>query len=234
MLDWLTLAKGPFFIFVLAFVTLKVLQMILLTAWDIWTAIRRSGDGHLPYRQIALQTITNLLPFNKINRSRAGYSIASVSLHLSILLVPLFLRNHLDILGDNIGFSWAAISKPVLDILTLVGILGISFLFLYRLYMVSSRRLSKTADYLILLLILGIFTSGYLAGRPWNLIPYNSLMLFHTVCGMLFLLLIPYTKVSHCVLFPLIRLGTEAAWHFVPHSSNKPAPTLQSSEEISL
>ena len=141
--------------------------------------------------------------------------------------MSLFLRNHLDILQANIGFSWMAISKPILDILTLIGILGIAFLFLFRLYVNSSRQLSKTADYLLLLLILNIFVSGYLAGRAWNPIPYNGLMLFHTLNGMVLLLLIPFTKVAHCVLFPLIRLGTEVAWHLVPQSGGQSVQPFQ-------
>jgi len=226
MPTWMLLAKGPTFLFVLTVLLLGLLRLIILTTWDIIAAIRRAGDRRLPYRQIALQTILWLLPFNKLHRNRAGYSVASFSLHLGILIVSLFLRNHLDILQDNIGISWMAISKPILDVLTLVGILGISFLLLFRLYVISSRRLSKTADYLLLLLILNIFVSGYLAGRGWNPIPYSSLMLFHTLNGMALLLLIPFTKIAHCVLFPLIRLGTEVAWHFVPLGDSKPVQPL--------
>lgn len=226
MPTWLLLAKGPAFLFVLTVLLIGPLRLIILTTWDIIVAIRRAGDGRLPYRQIALQTVLWLLPFNKLHRNRAGYSIASFGLHLGILIVSLFLRNHLDILGENIGISWFSISKPILDVLTLVGILGISYLLLFRLYVLGSRRLSRAADYLLLLLILDIFVSGYLAGRSWNPIPYDGLMFFHTLNGMALLLLIPFTKIAHCVLFPLIRLGTEVAWHFVPQSGRKPVQPL--------
>ena len=226
MPTWMILAKGPVFLFVMTLLVLGLLRLFLLTTWDIIAAIRRAGDRRLPYRQIALQTVLWLLPFNKLHRNRAGYSIASFSLHLGILIVSLFLRNHLDILQANLGFSWLAISKPILDVLTLVGIFGMSFLLLYRLYVTSSRRLSRAADYLMLLIMLNIFISGYLAGRPWNPIPYDGLMLFHTINGMALLLLIPFTKVAHCVLFPLIRLGTEVAWHFTPMGGDKTVQTL--------
>jgi nitrate reductase gamma subunit len=230
MPTWMILAKSPVFYFVLILLVLGLLRLVVLTTWDIVTAIRRAGDRRLPYRQIAFQTVLWLLPFNKLHRNRAGYSIASFSLHLGILVVSLFLRNHLDILQANLNFSWLAISKPILDMLTLVGILGISFLLLYRLYVTSSRRLSRAADYLVLLIILDIFVSGYLAGRPWNPIPYDGLMLFHTINGMVLLLLIPFTKIAHCVLFPLIRLGTEVAWHFTPMGGSKTVQTLHGSQ----
>lgn len=226
MPTWMTLAKGPIFLFVLTVLVLGLLRLMLLTAWDIFAAIRRAGDQQLPYRQIALHTVFWLFPFNRLHRNRAGYSIASFSLHMSLLIVSLFLRNHLDILEANIGVSWLAISKPILDVLTLVGIFGVSALLLYRLYVTSSRRLSKVADYLLLLLILNIFVSGYLAGRAWNPIPYDGLMLFHTLNGMGLLLIVPFSKISHCVLFPLIRLGTEVAWHFTPQGGTKTVQTL--------
>ena len=226
MPTWMLLAKGPAFLFVLTVLLLGLLRLIILTTWDIVTAIRQAGDQRFPYRQIAFQTVAWLLPFNRLHRNRAGYSTASFTLHLGILIVSLFLRNHLDILQANVGFSWMAISKPILDVLTPVGILGIGFLLLFRLYVTSSRRLSKAADYLLLLILLDIFVSGYLAGRPWNPIPYDGLMLFHTLNGMALLLLIPFTKVAHCVLFPLIRLGTEVAWHFTPQGGNQTVQTL--------
>ena len=143
MPTWMLLAKGPAFLFVLTVLLLGLLRLIILTTWDILAAIRQAGDQRFPYRQIALQTVAWLLPFNRLHRNRAGYSTASFTLHLGILIVSLFLRNHLDILQANIGFSWMAISKPILDVLTLVGILGISFLLLFRLYVASSRRLSR-------------------------------------------------------------------------------------------
>jgi nitrate reductase gamma subunit len=226
MPTWMILAKGPVFFFVLTLLSLGLLRLVFLTTWDIVAAIRRAGDQRLPYRQIALQTVLWLLPFNKLHRNRAGYSLASFSMHASLLVVSLFLRNHLDILQANIGISWISFPKPILDVLTFVGILGISVLLIFRLYVPSSRRLSRVADYLLLLILLNIFVSGFIAGRPWNPIPYNGLMLFHTINGMVLLLIIPFTKVAHCVLFPLIRLGTEVAWHFVPQGGMKSVQAL--------
>jgi len=230
MPTWLMLAKGPAFLFVATLVVLALLRLVVLTVWDMAAAIRRAGDRRLPMRQIVMQTFYWLFPFNRLHRNRAAYSFASFGLHVGILVVSFFLRNHLDILKDNIGIAWFSISKPVLDVLTLISIVGVSLLLLFRLYVPASRRLSRTADYVLLLLILNIFLSGYIAGRPWNPIPYNGLMLFHTLNGMALLLVTPFTKISHCVLFPLIRLSTEIAWHFVPQAGSKAVQALHGPE----
>lgn len=230
MPTWMMLAKGPAFLFVLTLLSLGLLRLMFLTTWDIVAAVRRAGDQRLPYKQIALQTVLWLLPFNKLHRNRAGYSLASFSLHASLLIVSLFLRNHLDILQANTGLSWPSITKSVLDVLTVIGIFGIGALLAFRLYVAGSRRLSRTADYLLLLLLLGIFTSGYIAGRPWNPIPYDGLMLFHTLNGMALLVVAPFTKIAHCVLFPLIRLGTEVGWRFVPQAGGRAVEMLHGPE----
>ena len=230
MPTWLNLAKGPVFYFVMTFTLLGLGRLFTLTTWDILAAIRRAGDRQIPFKQIALQTLSWLVPFHRLDRNRAGYSIASFGFHLGILIVSFFLRNHVEILDANLGISWAAIAKPALDVMTVIGILGLSVLILHRLYAASSRKLSRATDYLLLLLLLNIFVSGFMAGRPGNPIPYDSLMLFHTINGMLLLLVIPFTKIAHCVLFPLIRLGTEVAWHFAPQAGSKAVQTLHGSQ----
>jgi nitrate reductase gamma subunit len=227
---WLALVEGPVFRFVLAILVLGLLRLVVLQVFEIIAALRRAGDRRLPLRQITLQTLSWLAPLTRLHRSRAGYSTASFVFHLGILFAGLFLRNHLEILQSQVNLSWWAISKPVLDALTLAAILAGGFLLFYRLYVTSSRRLSGPADYLLLILILNIFVSGYLAGRPWNPVPYDSVMLFHTLNGMLMLVVVPFSKISHCVLYPLIRLATEIAWHFVPQGGAEIVRTLHGSQ----
>lgn len=226
MPTWLILAKGPVFFFTLIIFALGLLRLVSLTVWDILAAIQRAGDRHVPYRQILRQTLSWFLPITRLHRARPAYSYASFASHISILLVSLFLRNHLDILQADIGLAWWPISKPILDILTLIGIIGISFLLLSRIYVIALRHMSSVSDYLLLILLLNIFVSGYLAGRNWNPIPYDGLMLFHVLNGVALLLVTPFTKIAHCVLFPLIRFGSEVAWHFIPQGGSKTVQTI--------
>lgn len=158
------------------------------------------------------------------------YSYASFLFHIGILVVGLFLSNHMAILQANTGLAWITIAKPWLDALTLVGILSGGYLFLHRVYERNSRQLSRWPDYVLLLVILNLFISGYIAGQPWNPIPYNSLMLFHTLNGLGLLAVIPFTKIAHCVLFPLIRLSSEIGWHFPPQAGQQVVNRLHGAE----
>jgi hypothetical protein len=152
-------------------------------------------------------------------------------LHLGIIFAGLFLSNHIAILRANTGIAWPTIYRPILDGLTLMAIVAGAYLLLYRIYVWGSRSMSKALDYVLLLLILNIFVSGYVAGRVWNPIPYDTLMLFHTLNGVVLLILIPFTKIAHCVLYPLIRLGSEIAWHLTPQGGSDVIKTLYGPEE---
>jgi len=227
---WLTLATGPVSRFVLVILILGLLRLAVLSVWGMAAAVRRAGDHRIPYARILGETLAWLFPVRHIHQTRRMYSYASYGFHLGLLLAGLFLANHLDLLRANLGFAWMAIPKPVLDGLTLLTIACGLFLLLHRMYVLSSRRLSRAMDYLLLVFILNIFISGFLAGRGWNPIPYDGLMLFHVLNGLLLLALIPFTKIAHCVLYPLIRLRSEIAWHFTCQGGSETIHSLYGPE----
>jgi nitrate reductase gamma subunit len=227
---WLMLSNSIFTRFAVVLLLLGLLRLSLITVWDLYSAVRRAGDRRLPYGQILRETLSWTFPVRRIHRARRLYSYSSFLLHTGILLVGLFLGNHLDILQANFGVKWPTLAKPLLDLLTLAAIAAGSFLLGHRVYVSSSRQLSRPMDYLLLGIILNILISGFLAGQFWNPIRYNSLMLFHAVNGIVLLILIPYTKIAHCVLYPLVRLGTEAAWHLPPQGGSEAVKTLHGIE----
>jgi hypothetical protein len=230
MPTWLILAKGPAFFFILAILLLGLGRLVVLTLWDISEALSRAADRRVPYTCIGRQMLSWLVPFRHLGSPRAAYRAASFALHAGILVVGFFLANHLEILQEILGLSWVSISKPVLDILTLIAICGGFFLLLSRLYVLASRHLSRFPDFLLIILLLNIFISGFVAGQSWNPIPYDGLMLFHTLNGMALLLTVPFTKIAHCVLFPLIRVGTEVAWHFPPGAGSHAVQAIHGPE----
>lgn len=221
MPDWLILAKGPIFRFTLALLILGLMRLAVLTIWEMILALHNAADRRLPYGQILRETGSWLLPIGRLHRTRGLYSYASFLFHAGIMVVGFFLSNHILILQANTGLGWGAISRPWLDGLTLVAIGGGGYLLLQRIYVAASRSLSRWPDYLVLIVILNILISGFLAGQSWNPIPYNGLMLFHVLNGFGLLATIPFSKIAHCVLFPLIRLSSEIGWHFPPKAGQQ-------------
>jgi len=229
---WLSLAKSPLAYFALAILLLGLLRQILITVWDLIVAKRRAGDqSKLPIFQALKQTVLWLLPTSHFRRAKPVYVFASMLFHLGILISALFLGNHLDILASLIGVAWPSIVKPILDWVAVAAILGGLYILFYRIYASDVKALSQGIDYFLVILLLCLFTSGYIAGQSWNLIPYDGLMLFHTLCGFASVVMIPFSKITHCVLFPLNRIGTELAWRLTPHGGEDVTRTLYGSEE---
>ena len=51
-------------------------------------------------------------------------------------------------------------------------------------------------------------------------------MLLHVYSADLIMLMIPFTKIAHCVLAPLSQTVTAVAWKFVPGAGERVAATL--------
>jgi nitrate reductase gamma subunit len=227
---WLEIVKGPILRFALVILFLGLARLIFLAGWGMVSAVRRAGNRNVAYGRVLKETAAWLFPIRRLHRVRPVYSYASFVFHIGLILGLLFLQNHIDLLQKSIGLAWPAIPRLLLDILTILSIITGTYLLLYRLYARSARALSKPMDYLLLLLLLNIFLSGYVAGQPWNPIPYDGLMLFHTISGVVLLILIPFTKIAHCVLFPLVRLSSEIAWHLTPRGGADVSQTLYGPE----
>lgn len=227
---WLEIAKGPILRFALAIMLLGLARLIVLAGWGMVSAVRRGGHRRVAYLQVLKETITWLLPLHRLHRTRPLYSYASFIFHLGLIFTMLFLQNHIDMLRASLGLGWPPLPRLILDLLTLAGIITGVSLFLHRLYVRSARSLSGVMDYVILLLLLNLLISGYLAGRPWNPIAYDRLMLFHTLNGLVVITMMPFTKIAHCVLFPLTRLASELAWQLTPQGGADVVKTLYGPE----
>lgn len=227
---WLAIAKGPIFRFALAILVLGLARLIFLAIWEMITALRRAGNRRVPYFRTLKETLSWFLPIQRVHRTRPVYTLAILVFHIGVIFSGLFLQNHIAVIESTVGFGWPSMPRLVLDGVTLAAIFAALYLLLYRLYARRARARSKAMDYLLLLFLLNLLVSGYIAGRPGNPIPYNPLMLFHTINGVILLILIPYTKIAHCVLLPLLRLVSEIAWHLTPQGGTEVIKTLYGPE----
>ena len=227
---WLKIAEGPIFRFTIILLVLGLARLIMLSVIELVAARQRSGKREARLKAILSDTLRWLFPIGRINEAHQLYSYASFVLHLGILLTLFTLGNHIEILRVNTGLAWPPVRKSLLDFLTLCSIAGGLYLLLHRIYVRNSRSLSRTMDYVLLVILMNIFISGFIAGQTWNPVPYDSLMLFHTLNGLLMLGTIPFTKIAHCILFPLIRLSSEIGWHLVPRAGQKTIDSLYGPE----
>jgi nitrate reductase gamma subunit len=227
---WLDFAQGPLLRFALLVMFLGLARQVFLAVWGLLEAVQKAQDKNIPYGAILVRTMSWLVPVRRLHRNRAWNNFASFFFHVGLLLSALFLQEHIDLWESGLGIRWPALSRPVADGFTLLALgTGILLLF-YRVYIRDLRFLSRPVDYLLLLLLLTSCASGYVAARPWNPIPYDATLLIHVLSGVTIFVCLPFTKLAHCVLFPLVRLCSEVGWHFRPRGGADVALTLYGEE----
>jgi len=126
-----------------------------------------------------------------------------------------------------LGFGWPALPKVWADWLTLLTIATAAGLLIGRISSRASRFISRKQDFLWPVLLLIPFISGY-ACANLSVAPklYQFLMLLHVLSAQLIFVLLPFTKIAHCVLMPLSQLISALAWKFPPDTDDDICTTL--------
>ncbi|MFC1475805.1 hypothetical protein ACFLQW_02240 [Candidatus Zixiibacteriota bacterium] len=223
----LDFARGPLFRFSLAIMALGLLRILILDLYGAYEAYRRAGDKTLPWPLIARRSMQWFFPVNRVFRNRPFYSIFSILFHVGLLLVPIFLLAHIQLWQKAIGVSWWALPKVWADWLTVGTIVFALALFVGRAISRSSSFLSRKQDFLWPMLLIVPFITGFVCAAL-NVSPrlYQLMMVFHVLSANLIFILIPFTKIAHCVLMPLSQFISNLAWRFPAGTDDDVCTTL--------
>jgi nitrate reductase gamma subunit len=225
--SWIEFGRGPLFRITFALMLLGLLRIFVLTFIGVAEAYGRNPDKIVNWREVRNQTIAWLFPINRLWRKRPVYSTISFCFHLGLLLVPLFLAAHVVLWKHGVRFAWPVIPQRLANYLACVVIIAGLGLFGGRLLNPAARKLSRRQDLAWPLLLVVPFITGYvcsnLAIRPTT---YDAMMLVHVYSADLIMLLIPFTKIAHCVLAPLSHVVTAVAWKFPAGAGDRVAATL--------
>jgi nitrate reductase gamma subunit len=153
----------------------------------------------------ALKSIVSwLLPFGTRRwKTRPGMTILVFVFHIGLVFTPIFLLAHNIILQRRWGLSWFTLPGGVADMLTIAVIVSAVFLVLRRIAFSEVRILTTAYDYLLLAISVAPFITGFLAGQ--KVAGYEVWLYTHIITGEIMLIAIPFTKLSHIVLFFLSR-----------------------------
>lgn len=228
---WIEFGRGPLFRLAFSLMVLGLLRVFLLTVVGIVEAYRRSPDKIVPWREAGRQTLAWLFPVRRLWRKRPFYSTMSLLFHAGLLLVPVFLAAHLLLWRRSTGVALPALPQKPAGWLTLLVIVTGLGLFGGRVLDSRARSLSRFQDYFWPLLLIVPFLTGYVCSNA-AIGPkaYQQLMLFHVYSADLIMLMIPFTKIAHCVLAPLSQVVTAVSWKLVPEAGDRVAATLGCSE----
>lgn len=231
MNDVLEFIRGPLFAATFAFMVLGLLRRVVLQATQLRASLRRLLGPELRIWDNLRRFMEWLVPVKHIYRNRWLLSGASFLFHVGLLIVPLFLAAHVALWGRGIGLSWPALPPLLADLATLTVIAAGLVLLGYRLFDAGARELSSASDYLLLLALLVPFVSGWLALHPaMSPFSYKAVMLVHVLGAELVFVLLPTTKLAHCVLFPFVRVSSDVFWKMPPGAGDLVARELHGEE----
>ncbi len=145
-----------------------------------------------------------LVPFNSKNmRMHPVMTIVTFSFHICLIITPLFAMGHVVMVHDSVGFSWGALPAGATDVMTSIVIAACIFFALRRIALPEVRNVTFLSDWFLLLVVVAPFVTGLLA--HWQLLPYELMLTLHIACGALWLIVIPFTRLSHMLWFVFTR-----------------------------
>ncbi len=177
--------------------------------------------SHFSLAAVLKTWIRYILPFNQTVKKNPLFTLASYLFHLCLLALPLFCVAHLNEWEEGYlwtagifewsALSWAWIPDGWIQPMTWIVIaLGASFL-IRRMVVPEVRIISEFSDYLILILAVLPFLTGWLASHTDSLGDYGRMI--HILTGELWLVLIPVTKLSHMFFFFPSRAVMGIEWN---------------------
>jgi len=146
-----------------------------------------------------------LIPWGSVSlRLQPVFSLVIFVFHICLLAVPLFLSAHIMLWEEAFGIDLWSMPDKWADILTIIFIGCAIFLFVRRVVRPEVRILTTAWDYILLVLTTLPFVTGFLAYHQWG--PYKVMLILHILIAEILLILIPFSKLGHIILFFFTRV----------------------------
>ena len=225
METWIDFAKGPLFTFTFLIMLIGLMRHVILQIYTLFIA-KGARLKKVAWKTMFKDIATWILPVGHLIKGTVVFSIVSFVFHIGIILVPLFLIDHIVLWEDFLGLNLPEIGRMLADYLTLLTMACIMVLLSLRIFVKRIRAMSRKLDYIILLLVFLPFLFGYMAGHPGvNPFSWELAMLLHLLSAELLFIVIPFTKLAHIVLYFFDRLSP-IHWQLKPGSGDKVAEAL--------
>ena len=189
---------------------IAILVFVVGSVWKIGSMIwlARKDKIVYPYMdwKFGLRSLMHhMIPFASTNmRKQPEMTVTTFAFHIGLVLMPFFLLPHVILIQQALGTDgWWTLPKGVADALTVIVIFaGIVFL-IRRLSNPVLRFVSYPSDYVLLLIAVAPFITGFLAYH--HLLPYKEMSMLHMLTGEIMLIAIPFTRLSHMLYFAFTR-----------------------------
>ena len=153
-----------------------------------------------------------LLPLHKDVAKNPIFTVLGYIFHICLIVVPIWFSGHISLWEESrFGWYWTSIPDSWANWMTLILLAIAIFFLLRRIISPQIRLISTFSDYLLLVVIALPFMTGYFLthGTVDNITFFaDNIQLVHMLSAELMLILIPFTKLSHFILFFFSRAAT--------------------------
>lgn len=123
--------------------------------------------------------------------------------HIGMVLLPLFLLQHVVVIEYMFGISLPGLPSGLADVLSIVAVLGLLGLAYRRIACPVAKALTTKQDWFVLILAGLPLVTGIMF--RFSVSSYEFWEFAHILTAEIFLIAAPFTKLSHIVLFFMSR-----------------------------
>lgn len=223
--EWLEFAKGPLFSITFLIMILGLIRHFIIQIYFLFISKGRRLRN-VSWKKIFGDLATWVVPVKHLIKGTVLFSVVSFLFHIGIIIVPVFLSDHIVLWEEYLSINLPSIGRLFADVLTISTILCIIVLISCRLFVKRQRAMSRRSDYVLLVMVLLPFLFGFLASHPGvNPFPWTTAMFFHIISAEALFVVIPFTKLSHIVLYFFDRMSA-IHWQLKPGAGDKVAKAL--------
>jgi len=196
------LARGPLTVIsMLVFVLGTLYQVFRFYSLSRRASISYSFPVSSPRKRLSISCIFDLVKEIRHTVFAVHPLTMGVStlFHLFLILTPLLLLGHNELLSISWGVALFSLPEKASDFLTVMVLLCCAFFLFRRIFLPRVRCITSVYDYLVLALATVPFLSGFLAYHQIG--EYRTVMMVHMLSGEVMLMAIPFTKLTHMVFF---------------------------------
>jgi len=216
-MDYYEFVRGPFAIFTFGVLICGVLYRLLHWLW-VGKRVNMLYPGESITGTIR-SIVHHIVPFGAgYMRKRPIFTIVTFLFHLSAIILPLFFLAHIILWFESFNILWRSIPNAVADVMTIIVLLACLFFIGRRLLIKEARQVSSITDYLLPGLIFASFLFGFLAYHQWG--PYRPMLISHIFISEILIMIIPFSKLMHMLIFPFSRAYMGAEYNRVMGSSD--------------
>ncbi len=203
-MDFFSFVEGPllwlaFLIFILGSLIRAAMFLSVSTKKD------KIIYQHFSWKYVFATLVRWILPLNKDLAKNPVFSILGYIFHICLIIVPIWYAGHITLWEESrFEWSWSSIPDEMADWMTLIFLAIVIFFLLRRIFSADIRLISTFSDYLLLIVTALPFLTGYfLTHGTLDSIGFlgDNMQLLHMLSAELMLILIPFTKLSHYILF---------------------------------